>query len=111
MVCGLLAVRGLRGGSMWLWMAVGMVIFIAADVTYVLQVQAASYETGPILSFVWLAGLTIFCLAISRPERSRRIRARHAGVALVAPTLATLIAIASLAVFSIANEPIIMGLA
>jgi diguanylate cyclase (GGDEF)-like protein len=111
MVCGLLAVRGMRGGSMWLWMAVGMVIFVAADVTYVLQVQSDSYATGPVLSLAWLAGLTMFCLAISRPERSRRIRARHAGVALVAPILATLVAITTLTIFSISGEPIVMGLA
>ena len=75
------------------------------------QVLSDSYVSGPILSFAWLAGLTMFCLAISRPERTRRIRARHAGVALVAPILATLIAIAALAVFSIGSDPIIMGLA
>ena len=29
MICGLLAVRGLRGGSMWLWLAGGLAIFCA----------------------------------------------------------------------------------
>ena len=56
MICGLLAVRGVRGGSMWLWLAVGLAIFVAADVTYVLQVQSASFVVGTVLSMVWTAG-------------------------------------------------------
>ena len=32
MICGLLACAGLRGGSMWLWLAGGLAIFCAADV-------------------------------------------------------------------------------
>ena len=32
MICGLLAGAGVRGGSLWLWLAGGLVIFCAADV-------------------------------------------------------------------------------
>ena len=56
MICGLLAVRGVRGGSMWWWLAVGLAIFVAADVSYVLQVQSASFAVGAVLSVAWTAG-------------------------------------------------------
>ena len=32
-ICGVLAVRGPRGGSVWFWMAGGLAIFCAADVS------------------------------------------------------------------------------
>lgn len=111
MVCGLLAVRGVRGGSMWVWIGIGTVVFVAADVTYVTQVLSASYVSGPVLNFTWLAGLTILCLAISRPERSHHVKARRAWVTLVAPILASLIGIGALAVFDFRTAPIIVGLA
>ena len=50
MIGGLLAVRGLRGGSMWLWMAGGLALFCAADVVYALQINAGTYEVGSWLS-------------------------------------------------------------
>ena len=52
MIGGLLAVRGLRGGSMWLWMAGGLALFCAADVVYALQINAGTYEVGGSL-FLW----------------------------------------------------------
>ena len=76
MICGLLAVRGVRGGSMWWWLAVGLAIFVAADVTYVLQVQSASFAVGAVLSVAWTAGITMICLAIWRP-RTPRVRSRR----------------------------------
>jgi diguanylate cyclase (GGDEF)-like protein len=111
MICGLLAVRGVRGGSMWLWLAVGLAIFLTADVIYVLQVQSADFVVGTILSMVWAVGITIICLAIWRPERSRPVEPRRSGAALVVPTLATLTAVAALVSFSIGTSPIIVVLA
>ena len=53
MICGLLAVRGMRGGSMWLWLAGGLAIFCAADVAYALRVSSASTPWRPSLTLLW----------------------------------------------------------
>ena len=112
MICGLLAVRGVRGGSMWWWLAVGLAIFVAADVSYVLQVQSASFAVGAVLSVAWTAGITMICLAIWRPERPRPIAAAtRPWVALVVPMLATASAVAALVYFSIWTSPIVVALA
>jgi diguanylate cyclase (GGDEF)-like protein len=112
MICGLLAVRGVRGGSMWWWLAVGLAIFVAADVSYVLQVQSASFAVGAVLSVAWTAGITMICLAIWRPERPRPIAAAtRPWVALVVPMLATASAVAALVFFSIWTSPIVVALA
>jgi diguanylate cyclase (GGDEF)-like protein len=111
MICGLLAVRGVRGGSMWLWLAAGLAIFVAADVTYVLQVQSASFVVGTALTMAWTAGITIICLAIWRPERPRPNGARPPWMALLVPMLATLTGLAALVTFSFGTSPIIVALA
>ena len=53
----------------------------------------------------------MICLAIWRPERPRPIEARRPWVALVVPMLATLTAVAALAIFSISSSPVIVALA
>jgi diguanylate cyclase len=111
MICGLLAVRGVRGGSMWVWLAVGLAIFLTADVTYVLQVQSGDFAVGAVSSMAWTAGITIICLAIWRPERPRPIEARRSWAALLVPMLATLTAVAALVSFSIGTSPVIVALA
>ncbi len=111
MICGLLAVRGMRGGPMYLWLAVGLVIFVAADVAYVLQVQAAGYVGSAQLAVAWMAGITVICLAIWRPERAGLVGARRPWVALVAPMVATLSGVGALAVFSVESSPVVVALA
>ena len=50
MIGGLLAMRGVRGGSIWVWLAGGMAIFCAADVAYAIRVDAGIYAVGPWLT-------------------------------------------------------------
>ena len=111
LICGILAVRGVRGGSMWLWLAVGLAIFVAADVTYVLRVQSGSFAIGTVLTVAWMAGITTICLAIWRPERPRPTEERRPWVALVVPMLATLAGVGALAIFSIGTSPLVVVLA
>ena len=47
MIGGLLAMRGVRGGSIWVWLAGGMAIFCAADVAYAIRVEAGIYAVAP----------------------------------------------------------------
>ena len=77
MIGGLLAMRGLRGGCIWVWLAGGMALFCAADVAYAVRVDAGIYAVGPWLHLLWMAGIT--CIARSlwsphRPAGDRRSR-------------------------------------
>ncbi len=112
MICGLLAVRGLRGGSIWLWLAAGLVVFCAADVVYALQVSSSTYAIGTILSVLWTSGITVLALALWRPERPRAIEAGHSTAILALPTLATLSAVVVLVISSFAHlAPPVIALA
>ena len=82
MIGGLLAVRGLRGGSMWLWMAGGLALFCAADVAYALKINAGTYEVGTSLYIWWTAGVTCIAFAIWRPQRPRGFDSRRSKAVL-----------------------------
>ena len=111
MICGLLAVRGTRGGSMWMWLAAGLAIFCATDVTYALQVRSDTFVVGAVLSTAWMAGITVICLAVWRPERARPVDPRSAWGSLVVPMVATLTSLGTLAIFTIVTSPVVVTLA
>ncbi len=100
MISGLLAVRGMRGGSMWLWLGAGLAIFCGADVTYALQVQAGTFVVGTVVTWCGTIGITVICLAIWRPVSARVIEARRSVVTLAVPMLATLTAVVVLVMSS-----------
>jgi len=100
MICGLLAVRGTRGGSMWLWIAGGLALFCAADVVYALQVSAGTYEVGITLNALWAIGVTCIALALWRPQRPREIASGRSKAILAIPMLATLTAVVVLVISS-----------
>ena len=106
MIGGLLAVRGLRGGSMWLWMAGGLALFCAADVVYALQVNAGTYEVGSWLYPLWTAGVTCIAFAIWRPQRPRGIESGRSRTILALPMLATLTAVVVLVISSFSQLPL-----
>ena len=70
MICGLLVARGVRGGSLWLWLAGGLTVFCAADVAYALRVSSGVYSVSTTLTLLWLVGVTCIALALWQPERS-----------------------------------------
>ena len=100
MICGLLAVRGAGGGSLWLWLVGGLLIFCAADVVYALRVVNDTYVVGTVLDALWAVGLTVMAFAIWRPERPRAISSGRSAAILAVPMLATLTAVVVLIVSS-----------
>ena len=85
MIAGLLTVRGVRGGSIWVWLAAGMATFCAADVVYAVRVDAGIYAVGPWLHVLWMTGITCIAVAIwsrggparsAPPDRGRCSRSR-----------------------------------
>ena len=103
LICGLLAVRGTTGGSMWLWIAGGLAIFCAADVVYALRVSAGTYEVGITLSGMWAIGVTCIAIALWRPHRPREIASGRSKAILAIPMLATLTAVAVLVISAFAQ--------
>jgi len=105
MVCGLLAVRGLRGGSMWLWLMSGLTLFCAADVVYALRLASDTYVVGTILDGLWAFALTVMAVGIWRPERPRQVESERSAAILVVPMLATLTAAGVLVVSAYGQLP------
>jgi diguanylate cyclase (GGDEF)-like protein len=100
MVLGVLAVRGRRGGSLWLWLGVGLATFCAADVAYALHVASGTFVVGTLWASLWVIGLTIASVAIWRPEQSAMPRAGRSTAILAIPLLATVAAVVALVISS-----------
>jgi diguanylate cyclase (GGDEF)-like protein len=105
MIGGLLAIRGLRGGSMWLWMAGGLGLFCAADVSYALQLNAGTYEVGTSLYLWWTAGVTCIAFAIWRPQRPRGVESGRSKTVLAIPMVATLTGLVVLVISAFSQLP------
>ena len=106
MIGGVVAVQGLRGGSMWLWMAGGLALFCAADVVYALQINAGTYAVGGWLFLWWTGGVTSIAFAIWRPQRPRGIESGRSKTILAVPMLATLTAVVVLVISSFSQLPV-----
>ncbi len=100
MIGAVLAVRGLRGGSMWVWLAGGLVIFCAADVGYALRLVSDTYVVGTVLDALWAIAIMIMAFAIWRPERPRTIDSGRSPAILAIPMLATFTAVVVLVISS-----------
>jgi diguanylate cyclase (GGDEF)-like protein len=111
MIAGLLTVRGVRGGTVWVWLAAGMAAFCAADVVYAVRVDAGIYAAGPWLYLLWMIGITSIAVSIWSPRRARGIRAARSGATLAIPLLATLTSVGILTLFSVSANPVVMALA
>jgi diguanylate cyclase (GGDEF)-like protein len=111
MIAGLLTVRGVRGGAIWVWLAAGMATFCAADVVYAVRVDAGIYAAGPWLYLLWMIGITSIAVSIWSPRRSRGIRTARSRTLLAIPMLATLASVGILALFSVGENPVVTSLA
>ena len=111
MIGGLLAMRGVRGGSIWVWLAAGMAIFCAADVAYAIRVDAGIYAVGPWLTLGWMTGVTCIARSIWSPQRPAEIGTARSRTMLAIPMLATVTALGILAIFSFGTHPVVMSLA
>jgi diguanylate cyclase (GGDEF)-like protein len=108
MICGLLTVRGVRGGSMWLWLAGGLTTFCVADAAYALRLVSDTYAVGSVLDGLWAVSLMVMALAIWRPERPPAIDVRRPAAILAIPMLATLTAVVVLVISSFGQLPTVV---
>jgi diguanylate cyclase (GGDEF)-like protein len=108
MIFGALAVRGLRGGSMWLWLAAGLATYCAADVSYTLHVAAGTHAAGTFWTCLWAAGITIVPFGLWRPERSLPIDSGRSPAMLVIPGVATVTAVVVLVLSSFDQLPTVV---
>ncbi len=106
MIGGLIAVQGLRGGSMWLWIAGGLALFCAADVMYALQINAGTYEVGSWLFLWWTAGVSCIAFAIWRPQQPHGFESGRSRMILAIPMLATLTAVVVLVISAFNQLPV-----
>jgi diguanylate cyclase len=111
MIGGLLAMRGVRGGSIWVWLAAGMAIFCAADVAYAIRVDAGIYSVGSWLTLGWMAGVTCIARSLWSPQHPAEIGAARSRTMLAIPMLATVTALGILTIFSFGDHPGVTSLA
>jgi hypothetical protein len=111
MIGGLLAMRGVRGESIWLWLAAGMATFCAADVAYAIRVDAGIYTVGAWLTLGWATGVTCIARSIWSPQRPGEPSAARSRTMLAIPILATMVALGILASFSVGTHPGVVSLA
>ena len=111
MIGGLLAMRGVRGGTIWVWLAAGMAIFCAADVAYAIRVAAGIYAVSSWLTLGWMTGITCIARALWSPQRPAEVGTAASRTMLAIPMLATLSALGILAIFSFGTHPGVMSLA
>jgi diguanylate cyclase (GGDEF)-like protein len=98
-VAGIAALGGKRMGNRWGLLAVGLMVFAAADVVYALQVTADTYVAGTPLDAGWAIGLALVAMWVdgaerrdgptTRPQTSATTRPTTAATALVVPVVAT----------------------
>ncbi len=89
-------VAGEAAGRSWALLAAGIAMFVIADATYLIAVDAGSYEVGGWIDPFWLAGLVLIAFASwSRAGGSSRLRRRGAP-AVALPAILALSAIALL---------------
>jgi diguanylate cyclase (GGDEF)-like protein len=106
MVFGVLAVRGRRGGSLWVWLGAGLAAYCAGDVVYALQVASGTFVVGGLWEGLWWIGLTIAALSLWRPERPLPAEPRRSTAMLGIPTLATVAAVITLIVSAVDPLPV-----
>jgi diguanylate cyclase (GGDEF)-like protein len=104
-VAGIVALGGMRLGSRWPLLVVGLIVFAALDVVYALQVTAGTYVVGTPLDAGWAIGLTLMAMWVDRTanlDESTMPETRPAtgASALVVSTVATAAALGVLVVSS-----------
>jgi len=93
-IAGIVALGGVRLGSRWPLLVVGLMVFAALDVVYALQVTAGTYVVGTPLDAGWAIGLTLMAMWVDGTERRERpathkTRPATGATALVVSSVAT----------------------
>jgi len=111
MIGGLLAMRGVRGGSIWVWLAGGMAVFCAADVAYAIRLDAGIYAADRWLSLGYMVGITCIARSIWSAQGTAAAGTGRSRTMLAIPMLATIAALAVLGIFTFDSHPVVMSLA
>ena len=93
-VTGIAALRGMRMGSRWGLLVVGLMVFAAADVVYALQVTADTYVVGTPLDAGWAIGLALMAMWVDGTAQhdvsaARETRPATGAAALAVSSVAT----------------------
>jgi diguanylate cyclase (GGDEF)-like protein len=95
-VAGIAALQGVRMGSRWGLLAVGLLVFAGADIVGALQRIAESYVTGTPLDAGWGVGIVLMAMwvdGVARPDRPSLPETRPAtGAAALAVSVAATMA-------------------
>jgi diguanylate cyclase (GGDEF)-like protein len=103
-VAGIAVLSGVRMGSRWALLIVGLLVFTASDVVYALQVAKDAYAVGTPLDAGWAVGLALVAMWADGAERrvgpTTRLEANATPrtTALVVPFVATAAALVVLVV-------------
>ena len=110
-IAGIVALGGVRLGSRWPLLVVGLMVFAALDVVYALQVTAGTYVVGTPLDAGWAIGLTLMAMWVDGTERRERpathkTRPTTGATALMVSSVAT---VAGLGVLVVGTWVPLMG--
>jgi diguanylate cyclase (GGDEF)-like protein len=94
-VAGTAALRGVRMGSRWVLLVVGLMVFSAADVVYALQVSGDTYVVGTLLDAGWPIGLALVAMWVDGADQREQSTAQEGSsgtgaAALVVSVAATI---------------------
>ncbi len=116
-VAGLAALRGVRMGSRWGLLIMGLTVFSASQAAYVLQVTRDAYVFGGPSDAGWGIGLALIAMWVDGAERSggstnqgrpattQRSQSTTGQTALIVPAVATTAALAVLVMHARAQVP------
>jgi diguanylate cyclase (GGDEF)-like protein len=100
---GVLALRGWRLITEWIWPIAGLATFAAGDIAYALRVAHGSYHMGTVLDASWAIGFA--CLASWTRSHPRSASDSKAEAIMAVPVLGTLLALMVLAASSRLDIP------
>ncbi len=93
-IAGIAALGGVRMGSRWAVLVVGLLVFAAADVVYALKVSAGTYVFGTPSDAGWAVGLALIAMwvdgAAREPRATQETRPETGATALAVSSVATL---------------------
>lgn len=105
MVVGILTLNGRRPDRRLMAMAAGLLIFVCADIIYLLRLTSNSYLHGTVLDSARLVGLAVLSLSAWQPTRDRDTEPITGAGSLVVALASSLLAVVVLVVASARNVP------
>jgi len=104
-VIGLVGSPSVDVGRRWIFLLAGLLIFIAADIAYVMLEQSDIYATGTVLDASWPIGLALLAIWVDGRGRDATNRVPRPKV-LLAPIIALMASLVVLLLGNFAETPI-----